>query len=260
MHETMEIVRLEDVCLERDGRSILKEIDLTIKAGESVAIIGPTGSGKTSLLRIIDLIDNPSRGLLLFKGKALKSEVERIRARRCIGMVFQRPAMLRGTVYDNVAYGLKVRGVSKEEMKERVSIALAEVELDGYEHRIARELSGGEMQRVAIARALAVKPELLLLDEPTANLDPVTSNVIEDLILRTKKKGLTLVISTHDLPQARRVSERLAVMMSGRIISSGTFERLVHSGPDDVMAFLKAGMPRLENGGLILEGWRISHR
>lgn len=236
------MIRLEDVTLEKNGRQILKNISIEVKEGETLGIIGPTGAGKTTLLRVMDLLDLPTEGRVLFRGETPQSEGERLAARRRIGVVFQRPVMLRGTVYDNVAYGLRIRRLPRDEIEGRVKAALSDVGLEGYERRPARMLSGGEMQRVALARALAISPELLLLDEPTANLDPRTSYVIEDLISRAKMRGMTAVISTHDLPQAVRLADRIVIIMDGRVISSGSADHLLSSDSDDVRAFMHAGM------------------
>jgi len=252
-------IQLEGVSIEKNGRQILTDINIEVRTGETLGIIGPTGAGKTTLLRVMDLIDLPSKGRVLFKGEAPKNEGERLAARRRIGVVFQRPVMLRGTVYDNVAYGLRIRRLSKDEIDERVEAALSDVGLKGYERRPAKVLSGGEMQRVALARALAISPELLLLDEPTANLDPRTSYVIEELISRAKMRGMTTVVSTHDLPQAVRLADRIVIIMDGRVVSSGSADLLLNSDSDDVRAFLHAGMLRPVDWRFIHEFARVSH-
>ncbi|MEM0498425.1 MAG: phosphate ABC transporter ATP-binding protein [Methanothrix sp.] len=253
------MIQLEGVTVEKNGIMILNDINIEVRTGETLGIIGPTGAGKTTLLRVMDLIEIPSKGRVLFRGEDLQRESERLAARRRIGVVFQRPVMLRGSVYDNVAYGLRIRRLSKEEIDERVGAALSDVGLEGYERRPARTLSGGEMQRVALARALAISPELLLLDEPTANLDPRTSHVIEDLISRAKMRGMTTVISTHDLPQAVRLADRIVIIMDGRVVSSGSAEFLMSSDSDDVKAFLHAGMLRPVGWRLVHEHMRVPH-
>ncbi|WP_369425279.1 energy-coupling factor ABC transporter ATP-binding protein [Methanothrix sp.] len=253
------MIQLEGVTVEKNGMMILNDINIEVRTGETLGVIGPTGSGKTTLLRVMDLIEIPSKGRVLFRGEDLQRESERLAARRRIGVVFQRPVMLRGSVYDNVAYGLRIRRLSKEEIDERVGAALSDVGLEGYERRPARTLSGGEMQRVALARALAISPELLLLDEPTANLDPRTSHVIEDLISRAKMRGMTTVISTHDLPQAVRLADRIVIIMDGRVVSSGSAEFLMSSDSDDVKAFLHAGMLRPVGWRLVHEHMRVPH-
>lgn len=253
------MIQLEDVSLEKSGRQILKNINIEVMPGETLGIIGPTGAGKTTLLRVMDLIDLPSKGRVLFRGEAPRNERERLAARRRIGVVFQRPVMLRGTVYENVAYGLRIRRLSRDEIDEMVKAALSDVGLKGYERRPARTLSGGEMQRVALARALAISPDLLLLDEPTANLDPRTSYIIEDLISRAKNRGMTVVISTHDLPQAMRLADRIVIIMDGKVVSSGSTDMLMNTDSEDVRSFLDAGMLRPVDWRDIHEGARVPH-
>ena len=138
-------------------------------------------------------------------------------------MVFQKPAVLNTTVAKNVAFGLKFRGVPEAEAQQKVHAALELVGLPHFADRRAVTLSGGEMQRVALARAMVTEPEVLLLDEPTANLDPVSSDLIEDLILRINKKfGTTIIMSTHDMIQGQRLADRIGVIMNGSLVQTGT--------------------------------------
>ena len=157
---------------------ILKDIDLTMERGEVLVLIGPTGSGKTTLLRLVNLLEAPSLGCIRFKGQTVTAgpEKERLLARRSMAMVFQKPVMFKASVQENVSFGLKMRG---RDDRGKVREALAAVGLSGYEKRDANTLSGGEMQRIALARALVLEPELLLLDEPTANLDPKSAAAID---------------------------------------------------------------------------------
>jgi tungstate transport system ATP-binding protein len=139
-----------------------------------------------------------------------------------MGMVFQKPAVLNTTVAQNVGFGLKFRGVPGSEIQKRVHEALDLVGLPDFTERRAVTLSGGEMQRVAIARAMVTAPEVLLLDEPTANLDPVSSELIEDLIMRIRKQfGTTIILSTHDMIQGQRLADRIGVIMNGRLVQVG---------------------------------------
>jgi tungstate transport system ATP-binding protein len=140
-----------------------------------------------------------------------------------MGMVFQKPSVLNTTVAENVAFGLKFRGAEKSQITRRVKSALELVGLEGFEGRGAITLSGGEMQRVALARAMVTEPEVLLLDEPTANLDPVSSELIEDLILRIRREyKTTIIMSTHDMIQGQRLADRIGVIMNGRLVQTGT--------------------------------------
>ena len=151
---------------------LLRNINLEIEKGELFVIIGPTGSGKTTLLRLIDLLDNPHSGDIHIGGlNATALKGERIDLRRKMAIVFQKPVVFNGTVFENIAYPLKMRGFKSRDIAPRVKSLLDTIGLSGYGRRKARTLSGGEAQRVALARAVIADPELLLLDEPTANLD-----------------------------------------------------------------------------------------
>ena len=207
------------------GRSeVLKDIDLTVEKGEIVALIGPTGSGKTTMLRIIDLLEAPSIGHIIFDGKdmTIEGENDRLKARRRMAMVFQKPVMFKGSVLENVLYGLKVRGKAG---KDRALESLRAVGLMGYENRDASTLSGGEMQRTALARALVIEPEFLLLDEPTANLDPKTAASIENIISGLPRQGATIIMATHNMLQSRRLAGRVAMLIDGRLVRIGSLIR-----------------------------------
>ncbi len=204
------------------GRSeVLKEIDLDAHENEILALIGPTGSGKTTLLRIIDLLDQPTIGHVFFKGVDIchLSSPNKLAVRRKMAMVFQKPVMFKASVYDNVSYGLKLRGAGKAE--DEVLGAIKKVGLLGYESRDANTLSGGEMQRIALARAMVIKPDLLLLDEPTANLDPKSAQDIDSLIKRLANNGTTVIMASHNMLQCARLSDRIVVMTNGTISKTG---------------------------------------
>ncbi|MEE8470542.1 MAG: ABC transporter ATP-binding protein [Dehalococcoidia bacterium] len=202
---------------------ILKDIDLDIEQGETFVIIGPTGSGKTTLLRLIGLHDKPASGSIRFNGQEVTdSEKTRMAIRRRTAMVLQKPAVFNTSVYDNVAYGLKIRREKGDALRRKVSNALEMVGLSGHENRNARRLSGGETQRVALARAMVLEPELLLLDEPTANLDPTSTLNIEKLISQViQQLDATVIMSTHDMFQGQRLADRMGVLMSGEMLQTG---------------------------------------
>lgn len=197
---------------------ILKDINLSVEPGEVLALIGPTGSGKTTLLRLIGLLEKPTVGEIVIDGLDVTklSEGMRLKIRRRMAMVFQKPVMFKTSVRENVSYGLRIRGESR--IDGRVRAAIEAVGLSGYESRDANTLSGGEMQRIALARALVLEPEILLLDEPTANLDPKTAAAIDALISRFKG---TVIMATHNMLQARRLAERIAVLVEGRLVEVG---------------------------------------
>jgi tungstate transport system ATP-binding protein len=219
----MALLELRDLNKCYGQAEILSDINLNAEKGSIIALIGPTGSGKTTLLRIIDLLDKPTSGQLIFDGIDLtgKSEKEKLKIRRRMAMVFQKPVMFRSNVLDNVRYGLKVRGLNS---KDKAINALKFVGLSDYESRDANTLSGGEMQRLALARAIVVEPELLLLDEPTANLDPKSSSKIEELILDLALQGITIIMATHNMAQCRRLANKVAVLVQGKILEVGRSE------------------------------------
>jgi tungstate transport system ATP-binding protein len=205
------------------NRDVIKEVDLEIRRGEIFALIGPSGSGKTTMLRLIDLLDRPSGGSIVFDSlRTDGKEFERRSIRRRMAMVFQKPGVLNTTVERNVSFGLEFRRMSPDMIRQRVGGALQKVGLSGFSKRRAISLSGGEMQRVAIARAIVTEPEVLLLDEPTANLDPISTQIIENLIVWiNKERKTTVVVATHDMGQGQRLASRIGVMMEGQLVQSG---------------------------------------
>jgi tungstate transport system ATP-binding protein len=218
------IVSLKSLGKKYDGPQVLHDVTLDIERGETFAFIGFSGSGKTTLLRLVHLLDYPTSGQIVFDGVDTNApESVRLQMRRRMAMVFQRPAAFRASVFDNVAYGLKIRGRKGPEIKRRVSHALETVELGGFEKREAHNLSGGELQRVALARAMVTDPDLLLLDEPTANLDPINVRRVEDLIGRViGELDATVLMATHDMTQGQRLASRIGVLLGGRLLQTGT--------------------------------------
>jgi tungstate transport system ATP-binding protein len=206
------------------GQYALKEVDLRIDRRDVVAVIGPTGSGKTTLLRLLDLLDSPTSGRMLFDGVDVAgSGHQRLAVRRRMSFVQQKPIVFSMNVNDNVACGLRWRRERKETVRQRVESSLELVGMADYGTRDAKTLSGGETQRVAIARALVTDPEVLLLDEPTANLDPVSVARIEDVLERIIGEGkITIVMATHDMSQGQRLASKIGVLMNGRMLQVGS--------------------------------------
>lgn len=218
----MNMIILENITKTFDRKLVLDNVSGSVQAGEIFTIIGPSGQGKTTLLRLINLLDTPDRGTIFFRGEEVHGGRSSTHIRRRMGMVFQTPIAFKETVFENIAIGLRYRGLSSGEIQRKVQQKLVEIGLEGYDNQQARTLSGGEMQRVSLARVMVTEPELLLLDEPTANLDPVSTRKIEDLIrYYNKEYGTTIIMSSHDLFQGQRLADRVAVMMEGRFVQTG---------------------------------------
>ncbi len=221
----MTLIEVKGLYKGYDEKAVLKNINIQVKKGEALAIIGPTGAGKTTLLRLLNLLERPASGEIYFDGIDTNNQPGKIKLnlRRRMAMVFQKPVVFDTSVFDNVAYGLKVRGKDKTSRDENVESALEMVGLSGYENRSAPTLSGGEVQRVALARAMVTEPEVLLLDEPTANLDAKSVDVIEELVSRIiHEYNTTVIMATHDMSQGRRLADWICVLMKGEIMQVGT--------------------------------------
>ena len=222
----MALLMVQGLGKDYGGSEVLKDVSLSVDRGEVLGLVGPTGAGKTTLLRLINLLERPTAGNITFGGLKLTecSEAEKVVIRRRMAMVFQKPVMLSYSVYYNVSYGLKIRGIKD---KGEVEAVLKEVGLGSYAHREATTLSGGEAQRVALARAIITKPELLLLDEPTANLDPKMAEIIGDLLLRQAEGGAAVILATHDMGLCLRLSDRVVVLVNGRLLATGRAEEVL---------------------------------
>jgi len=207
---------------------VLRVDSLAIKKGEIYGIIGPSGAGKSTLLRIINLLTPPDSGSILFHGKPVSyNGAARLAIQRKMSLVFQKTLLFRDSVRNNVAYGLRARGLALPEIEKRVNALLEQVGMTDLAARRADTLSGGEAQRVAIARAVAFEPELLLLDEPTANLDPGNIEMIEDMVIKMNNlRSITVVMVTHNIFQAHRIAKEVIFIHQGDIIEMGETEKI----------------------------------
>ena len=214
---TAPVYRLEGVQQRYGARTVLRVPQLTVGKGETLGVIGPSGAGKSTLLRLLQFLERPAVGHVWFRGERLDGPAHIDLARR-ITTVFQRPAMLDRSVSDNVRFGLRLRGITAEAL---VDALLERVGLSNLDKAGARTLSGGEMQRVALARAMATEPEVLLLDEPAANLDPANVAIVERLIREEQARGTTMVLVTHNTHEARRLAHRILLLIDGDVVEHG---------------------------------------
>ncbi len=202
-----------EVAIVAGGVTILDDISLMLGPGAPTVLIGPNGSGKTTLLRAAMGLIPVTRGRITWGGREASPPDRR-------AILFQRPTMLRRSAAGNVRYALAAAGVPRHRRAGRAAELLADVGLEGLERRPARRLSGGEQQRLALARALARDPALLFLDEPTASLDPAATKAIEDIVRTVTARGVKVVMSTHDLGQAKRLAGDVVLLHRGRLIES----------------------------------------
>jgi tungstate transport system ATP-binding protein len=218
------IFDISGLCKRFGEKDALSGINLEIKKGEIFAILGPSGAGKTTLLRILNTLEEPTSGRILIYGRDVSSMdgKELTRIRRRMALLIQGAPLMSTTVFENVAFPLKVRGLGKREIEQKVEEALGLFNLQGYQNRRARTLSGGERQRVTFAMATVFGPEVLLLDEPTAGLDPLNEATVGEFITKMKERGVTMVLSTHKQDEALALADRIAVIREGRIQQVGT--------------------------------------
>jgi len=212
------IYRISNLTKEYAGRLVLQVDSLQIEPGEVFAMIGPSGAGKSTFLRLLNFLEPPTAGSLNFENVEINATRDApLEVRRRVTTVFQRPILLDMNVSENIHYGLRLRG--QGDARQRVQAALDQVGLAHLAHMPARTLSGGEAQRVALARAMVIRPDVLLLDEPTANLDPYNISQIEEIVARlNREQGTTCILVTHNIFQARRLAARVALMLEGRVI------------------------------------------
>jgi tungstate transport system ATP-binding protein len=213
----------------RDNR-VLESVSLEMQGGKIIVLLGVNGAGKTTLMRIMSGLENADSGQLIFNSQNIDCKT----LRQVSTLVFQKSAMFSTNVYDNLAYGLKIRKVPKEEIKKRVAEALQAVRLSGFEKRKAKKTSGGEQQRLALARAFLLESHVLLLDEPTANLDPNSAAIIEKAIVAKKNSDRIIVMATHNLAQARRMADEIVHIYNGQIVEAVTTEAFFENPKSEI--------------------------
>ena len=237
------MIQFQDLHKAFDGKQVLTGFTLDVKDGETLVIIGYSGSGKSVALKHVVGLLHPDAGDVTVDGRAV-STLDRpslAALRREIGFVFQFAALFDSlNVADNVRLGLERRGLPADEMAERVREALALVDLTGTDDRYPAELSGGMRKRVGIARAIALRPRYMLYDEPTTGLDPVTSAVMDRLMVRTREHlGVTGVVVTHDMRSAYTVGDRIAMLYEGRVRQVGTVDEIQRTEDPVVRQFIE---------------------
>jgi len=234
------MIEIRNLLVQRNGRDVLNIDALDIQRGETLAVVGPNGAGKSTLLLTLAHLLNPARGEIRFDGKSVNDWGE-LEYRRKISFVFQSPLLLDMTVEQNVALGLRLRGISKQESFQQAGRWIKALGVESLVGRRAGQLSGGEAQRVSLARAFVLNPELLLLDEPFVALDPPTRvKLLDDLSAILSEDQRTAVFVTHNLNEAAKLSHRIAVMIDGRVRQVGTVKQIKREPADEtVQAFLQ---------------------
>jgi tungstate transport system ATP-binding protein len=227
-----DLYTLQGVTVRYGARTVLAVDKLAIRRGEILSVVGPSGAGKSTLLRLLNFLQPPTSGKIHFDGILFSADqAATLAMRRRVTTVFQRPVLLRRSVEANVAYGLHLRGQREETAVLRAT--LASVGLAELARQPARTLSGGEAQRVALARALVLRPDALLLDEPTANLDPYNVGLIEQNIARlNQEQQTTIVLVTHNLHQARRLAHRVLFLLDGHPVETAATQTFFESPHD----------------------------
>ncbi len=229
---------LEEVSFVAGGRSIIDRVSCEFTPGPRTVILGPNGSGKSVLMRLCHGLLKPTSGRIVWRGRR---DASRPRAQ---AMVFQRPVMLRRSAIGNVTYGLALAGVDRAERERRARDMLDAVGLGLVGSRPARVLSGGEQQKLALARAWALTPEVLFLDEPTANLDPGATREVERIVDQIHASGTKIVMTTHNLGQARRLADEILFMSAGRLTDHAPVQRFfAQPSTAEAAAFVKGELP-----------------
>jgi len=218
-----------------DGKTLLDRVDVSLSGGARTVILGPNGAGKSLFLRLCHGLIRPTSGSVVWGGNKDPEAARLLQA-----MVFQKPVLLRRSAWANIAYVLRRTPLSHGERRKRIADALALAGLAGLADRPARVLSGGEQQRLALARAWASEPQILFLDEPTASLDPAATRAVEALIEAIHRSGVKIVMTTHDLGQARRLADEILFMHKGRVLERGSADDVFeHPQTAEAAAFIK---------------------
>ena len=229
------VISIKDILVRQGENFSLSIENLDLMPRRIYVLTGQNGAGKSTLLRTMAFLTVPHRGRVHFVGAGCENLAHQ---RQKVTLVEQSPYLLAGTVSDNLSFGLKLRGIRGKELQKRIKSALELVGLDGFENRKRNELSGGEVQRVALARALALEPEVLLLDEPTSNVDSKSLQAFEELLRRLPEHGVTVVLATHDLLLAERLDGETLRIENGRLLDR-THRSSDHNSTKEKKVWLK---------------------
>ncbi len=239
MSTSLPVFEAKDLQVLRGGSLILNVPHFSVGEGEIFVLIGPNGAGKSTLLQALSALLKPSRGEIFFRGRKIGADISVLQYRRRLAMILQEPLLFDTTVYNNVASGLKIRRMKKEEIEPIVRRALERFGIAHLKDRSARTLSGGEARRASIARAFATNPEVLLLDEPFSALDPIMREaLIEDLAQVLRETRITTIFVTHDRAEAFRLATRVGVMNGGEILQTGSCEEVMNHPVNEFVASL----------------------
>jgi tungstate transport system ATP-binding protein len=226
---------VEAIAYHAGGSALIRDLTFTLEAGPRTILLGPNGAGKSLTLRMCHGLLQPTSGIVSWCGRSASNVVLRHQA-----MVFQRPVLLRRSVIGNIAYALALRGVNRANRLARACEALERTGLAAMAQRAARRLSSGEQQRLALARAWALTPQILFLDEPTANLDPAATRQVEDIINAMHQAGTKIVMTTHDIAQARRLADEVLFLHHGQLLERSTADSFFKEpNSEEARAFLK---------------------
>ena len=237
------LIEIRDLVVQRGGLEALQINALDIPRGETLAVVGPNGAGKSTLLLVLAKLIRPAGGQIYFNGMPF-SKLNELEYRRKISFVFQDPLLLDMSVEENVALGLKFRGLPKEDIQTRVKQWMKQLGIEALAKRRAGQISGGEAQRISLARAFVLEPELLLLDEPFSALDPPTrANLLDELSALLVRDHRTAIFVTHNLNEAAKLSQRIAIIIKGKLIQVGPAQQ-IKTKPinEEAAAFLKEWM------------------
>jgi tungstate transport system ATP-binding protein len=232
-------IEIDSLTKKYNDKAVLDIPEMEFQEGRLWGILGPNGSGKTTLVRIVAGILNPSSGNVLYRGDSYNDNIK-----MDMTLVFQRPYLIRSTVFENIAYPLRIRDIEEKEISHRVDELIDSFKIQSIRDQKAWTLSGGEAQKVALARALVFKPKILILDEPTSNIDPESIMLLEERILDYyQREKPTILMVTHNIQQAKRLCNRIAFMNEGRIIDSGTPSDIFGSGAmPKIKEFIRKGL------------------